>query len=147
MLKNVLSSVAVVSCLPAVIAAQEPIALDIHIYANGGFVGSPTIRVAERETGSIRIPNVLDVAVTPTRQGDGRIRVALEFAAVAGTAKPVLAIDEEHPGFVRTPSLAGNEVEIELRVGGPRVAAAASPVYHPGDSQSRPINALSADGR
>ena len=31
MLKNVLSSVAVVSCLPAVIAAQEPIALDIHI--------------------------------------------------------------------------------------------------------------------
>ena len=146
MLKNVLSSVAVVSCLPAVIAAQEPIALDIHIYANGGFVGSPTIRVAERETGSIRIPNVLDVAVTPTRQGDGRIRVALEFAAVAGTAK-LLTIDEEHPGFVRMPSLAGNEVEIELRVGGPRVAAAPSPVIIPGDSQRRPINALSADGR
>ena len=137
MLKSVLSSVAIAACLPVVIASQESIALDLQIYLNGTLVGSPTLRFAEDETeivnlpdvladvleiltpiwrdetGSVRPLDLLDVAVMPTRQGGGRIRVALEFAT--GTARPVMVIDEEHPGVVKIMSTAGDEDEAELR--------------------------------
>ena len=119
MFKGVLSSVAMAVCLPAVVvvAAQESIALDIQIYLNGTHVGSPTITIAEGETGSLRLPDVLDVEVTPTRQDAGRVRVALEFADAAGTWRPALVIDEEHPGVLTIPSTAGDENEVELRIG------------------------------
>ena len=117
MLKSVLLSFAITACLPVVIAAQESIALDLQIYLNGTLVGSPTVRVAEDETGSVRLPDVLDVAFTPTRQGGGRIRVAFEFAIAAGTARPVVVIDEEHPAVMKMQSTPGDEDEVELRFG------------------------------
>ncbi len=117
MLKSVFSSVAIVACLPLVIAAQESVALDLQIYVNGTLVGSPTIRVAEDETGSVRLPDLLDVAITPSRQDGGRLRVALEFAIAGDTAKPVIVIDAEHPGVLKIPSPPGDEDEVELRIG------------------------------
>ena len=119
MRKRVLSSIAIALCFPTVAAAQELILLDFQIRLNGTLVGSPTLRVQEDSTGSLRLPDVLDIALAPTREDGGRIRLALKVATATGTARPVLVIDDDSPGVVKLPPTDGGEIEVELRVGVP----------------------------
>ena len=71
MRKRVLSSIAIALCFPTVAAAQELILLDFQIRLNGTLVGSPILRVQEDSTGSLRLPDVLDIALAPTREDGG----------------------------------------------------------------------------
>ena len=119
MLTRVLSSVAVATLmLAAPTAAQELIVLELQVTQGGSPIAAPTITARDGETAELRIPDLLDVDLTPTRMDSGRIRLYLEFLSDTRVMTASLVIDEEHPGALRWTRTDGKPVKLSITVSG-----------------------------
>jgi len=99
---------------PAVAAAQpEVVRLRLEISMNQQPVARPMLGIAAGTTGSISIPKVAKVTITPTARQDQRLSLAFEITSGATTVKPQLILNAGEPGAISWISGSDN---FELRV-------------------------------
>jgi len=99
---------------PAGAAAQpEVVRLRLEIYMNQQPVARPMLGIAAGTTGSISIPKVANVTVTPTVRENQLFSLAFEITSGATTVKPQLVLNANEPGAISWISGSDN---FELRV-------------------------------
>jgi hypothetical protein len=115
---RLLLSVAVAALLSISLVAQEPIALNLELYRNEALVASPTVKVRDGETGSVRLVDLFNLAFTPTHLDNDRIAISFEIQNGDRTLTPRMVVDREQAGTVNwiTTTEDGGREQLEVRI-------------------------------
>ena len=100
---------------PPAVAAAKPavVRLRVEIYRNQQPLARPMLAIAAGSTGSVSIPKVAKITVTPTASENQRVSLAFEITSGATTVKPQLVLDAGEPGTISW--ISGSDY-FELRV-------------------------------
>jgi hypothetical protein len=101
MLKRLFFAVLVLSVEPLV-AAPGDIKLQFEIFKNGTLIATPVLTVQEGGKGSLSLPNVIDVSLTPNRiaQDQDTVAIAFELTAAGKTIRPRMVLLKEERGVL-----------------------------------------------
>ena len=102
MLKRLFFAVTFVVSVAALIAAPGDLKLQFEIYKNGTLIGTPVLTVQEGGKGSLSLPNIIDVSLTPTRtaQDQDTVAIAFELTAAGKTIRPRIVLLKEEQGVL-----------------------------------------------
>ena len=98
---------------PAVATATPVVRLRVEIYRNQQILARPMLGIAAGTTGSVSIPRVVNIMVTPTASENQRVSLAFEITSGETTIKPQLLLNGDVPRAITWISGSDN---FELRV-------------------------------
>jgi len=113
MLKRLFLALTFLLVVVPLVAARSDLKLQFEIYKNGTLIGTPMLTVQEGGRGSLSLPNVVEVTLTPNRIAQDQVAIAFELAAAGKTIRPrIVLLKEEQGTFSWKPA----SDSIELRV-------------------------------
>jgi TonB family protein len=97
---------------------QEPIALNLELYRNATLMGSPTVKVRDGETGTLRLRDLFSFAFTPTAQDDDKIAVSFEIHNGGETLTPRVVFARGEAGTLNWVATNddGDREQLEVRI-------------------------------
>ena len=117
-MKRLLLSVVVASLLSVAVAAQEAIAFELELYQNATLIASPTVKVRDGETGSVRLLDLFNLAFTPNQLDSEMIAVSFEIQNGTRTLTPQMVLDRAQTGTLNwiTANNDGDREQLEVRI-------------------------------
>jgi hypothetical protein len=100
MLTRLFLALTFVLVVAPLVAARSDLKLQFEIYKNGTLIGTPMLTVQEGGRGSLSLPNVVEVSVTPSRIAQDRVAIAFELTATGRTIRPRIVLLKEEQGVL-----------------------------------------------
>lgn len=111
--------VAVLVLVAPTLTAQEAFTLELQLFHDETLVASPTVTSRAGEPGAVRLADLFDFTLTPTRLDDEQVRISFEIRDGVRTLRPRMLVSREAPGMVRWTHHGGDDETapvVEIRV-------------------------------
>ena len=100
MMKRLFLALTFVLWVAPLVAGPEDLKLQFEIYKNGTLIGTPMLTVQEGGRGSLSLPNVVEVSLTPSRIALDQVAIAFELTATGKTIRPRTVLLKEEQGVL-----------------------------------------------
>jgi hypothetical protein len=100
MLKRLFLAPAFVLFVAPLVAAPGDLKVQFGIYKNGTLIGTPMLTIQEGGRGSLSLPNVVEVSLTPSRIAQDQVAIAFELTAAGKTIRPRIVLLKEEQGVL-----------------------------------------------
>ena len=106
---TLLSFVAVLVLVAPTLTAEEAFTLELQLFHDETLVASPTVTSRAGEPGVVRLADLFDFTLTPTRLDDEQVRVSFEIRDGVRTLRPRMLVSHEAAGTVRWTHRGGDD--------------------------------------
>ena len=100
MLKRLFLALTFLLVVVPLVAARSDLKLQFEIYKNGTLIGTPMLTVQEGVRGSLSLPNVVEVTLTPNRIAQDQVAIAFELTATGKTIRPRIVLLKDEQGVL-----------------------------------------------